>query len=101
MPARFKLHVEMIPRPLWGRNLRSDVEGIGKHRWMKLRKQAIDACDGKCVICGSSQELHGHEVWKYQERKTVGRATLLRVDVLCWTCHNITHWGNTVNRLSM
>jgi hypothetical protein len=62
---------------------------------MKLRKQAMTACDGKCVICGSTQKLHGHEVWKYEERKTVGRATLVRVNVICWTCHNITHWGNT------
>lgn len=90
----------MVPGPLWGRNLRS-AEGIGEYRWKKLRRQAIDECGGKCVICGSSERLHGHEVWRYQERKTVGQAELLRVDVICWTCHNITHWGNTVRLIML
>jgi hypothetical protein len=49
VPARFKLRVDMIPGPLWGMNLRSDAEGIGKHRWKKVRKQAIEACGGKCA----------------------------------------------------
>ncbi len=86
----------MVPGPLWGVNLRSDTDGVGKHRWRKLRGLAIERCGGKCAICGSPEKLHGHEVWKYEEKKTVGRAKLLRVDVICWTCHNITHWGNTV-----
>jgi hypothetical protein len=94
--SRLKLQVDMVPGPLWGMNLRSETHGIGKHRWKKVRKQAIEACGAKCAICGSSQKLHGHEVWEYEEKRTVGRATLLRVDVICWTCHNITHWGNTV-----
>jgi len=42
---------------------------------------------GRCTICGSPEKLRGHEVWKYEEKKTVGRAILLRVDALCWTCH--------------
>jgi hypothetical protein len=96
MRSRYKLQVDMAPGPLWGVNLRSNVEGIGPYRWKRVRQQAITACGGKCTICGSGDKLHGHEVWKYEEKKTVGRATLLRVDVICWTCHNIMHWGNTV-----
>jgi hypothetical protein len=101
MHPSFKLQVDMVPGPLWGVNLRSNVEGIGPHRWNKVRQQAIIACGGKCTICGSGDKLHGHEVWKYEEKKTVGRATLLRVDVMCWTCHNITHWGNTVRLIAI
>lgn len=96
MVARFKLRVDMVPGDLWGRNLRSDAEGIGQYRWKKLRKRIIEECGGKCAICGSIEKLHGHEVWKYEEKKRFGRATLVRVDIICWTCHNITHWGNTV-----
>jgi hypothetical protein len=94
--TRFKLQVDMIPEPLWGMNLRSATDGLGKHRWKKVRNQAIEECGGKCAICGSTQKLHGHEVWRYEEKKAVGKATLECVDVICWTCHNITHWGNTV-----
>lgn len=86
----------MVPQPLWGVNLRSDTEGIGKSRWRKVREQAIEACGARCAICGSSEKLHGHEIWRYVEKKTVGYATLLGVNIICWTCHNITHWGNTV-----
>jgi hypothetical protein len=50
VPARFKLQVDMISGPLWGMNLRSNTDGIGKHRWKKVRKQAIEACGGKCAI---------------------------------------------------
>jgi hypothetical protein len=96
MPSRFRLQVDMVPRPLWGVNLRSNIDGLGRNRWEKVRQQAIETCGGKCTICGSAEKLRGHEVWKYEEKKTVGRAILLRVDALCWTCHNITHWGNTV-----
>jgi hypothetical protein len=92
--------VDLVPGPLWGVNLRSNTEGLGTYRWRKLRKHAIQECGGKCVICGSDQRLHGHEVWKYEEKKTVGRATLVRVDVICWTCHNITHWGNTARLIA-
>jgi len=95
MSRRFKLRIELVPKPLYGRNLRSETEGIGVSRWRRLRLQAVEACGGKCVVCGSTDKLHGHEVWQYEEKKTVGIATLLRVDVVCRTCHNIEHWGNT------
>ncbi|WP_315751269.1 hypothetical protein [Bradyrhizobium sp. SZCCHNS3055] len=40
--------------------------------------------------------MHGHEVWKYEEDKAACTATLLKVDAVCRTCHNIGHWGNTL-----
>jgi hypothetical protein len=96
MVRRLKLRLELVPKPLYGRNLRSDIEGIGRARWKRLRLQTIDVCGGKCVICGATDKLHGHEVWKYEEKKTVGTATLVKLDVVCRTCHNISHWGNTL-----
>lgn len=86
MASRLRLRIDLVPGRLWGVNLRSQTEGLGDYRWRKLRKQLVEACGGACMICDSSQRLHGHEVWKYEERKTIGRATLPRVDVICWTC---------------
>ena len=93
---RLKLRLELVPKHLHRRNLRSETEGIGQARWKKLRLQSIEACGGKCIICEGTDKLHGHEVWKYDEKKTVGTATLLNVDAVCRTCHNIGHWGNTL-----
>jgi hypothetical protein len=97
---RFKLRIDLVPGPLSTVNLRSSTEGLGDYRWRKLRKQIVEECGGKCVICDSDQRLHGHEVWRYDEKKRVGRATLIRVDVICWTCHNIKHLGNTVRLIA-
>lgn len=89
-----KLRIEMVPEPLWGKNLRSD-EGLGRYRWDKLRK-AIMAERGKsCIICGSDEQPHGHEVWEYQETKKTGIARLIGVEIVCRDCHAIHHWGQT------
>lgn len=95
MARRLKLRLDLVPLPLHGRNLRSKTEGIGEGRWKRLRLFAIEQCGGKCVICGGADMLNGHEVWKYEEKKRVGLATLVRVDAVCRTCHNVSHWGMT------
>jgi hypothetical protein len=88
----------MVPEPLWGKNLRSN-EGLGRYRWDKLRK-AIMAERGKsCVICGSDDQPHGHEVWEYQETKKTGIARLIGVEIVCRDCHAIHHWGRTTRLL--
>jgi hypothetical protein len=99
MARRLKLRLDLVPEPLWEMNLRSPIHGLGRDRWNKLRKGIVQQYGDKCVICGSSEKLHGHEVWKYEEKKRAGKATLQRVDVVCWTCHNIMHWGNTVRMI--
>lgn len=101
MSRRLKLRIDLVPYPLFGRNLRSAKEGIGVGRWNALRLRSIKACGGKCVICGGTDKLHGHEVWKYEEKKRVGLATLIKVDAVCRTCHNISHWGNTSRLIMM
>src|SRR5260370_15023545 len=94
--GRLRLRIELIPKPLWEQNLRLR-EGLGKERWGKLRRKVIEANGARCTICGARERLHGHEVWDYQEKKTVGTATLLRVDIICIDCHDIHHWGRTTN----
>jgi len=93
-PARtpLKLRVELIPKPLWEQNLRVR-DGLGKARWDKLRRQLIEKHGARCAICGATEHLHGHEIWDYREKKTVGTVVLLRVEIVCGDCHDIHHWG--------
>jgi hypothetical protein len=92
--GRLKLRIEMIPKLLWERNLRLR-DGLGKARWDKLRRQIIAKQGAHCAICGATKQLHGHEVWEYRGKKTVGTALLLRIEIVCVDCHDICHWGRT------
>jgi len=89
-----RLRIELIPKPLWDLNLRSR-EGLGKKRWDKLRLELIEANGAHCKTCGCAAR-NGHEVWAYREKKTVGTALLLRVEIVCIDCHDIHHWARTV-----
>ena len=90
-----KLSIELIPKALWEQNLRSG-EGLGKGRWDKLRRELTKEHGSRCAICGAiGKRLHGHEVWDYREKKTVGTSVLLRVEIVCVDCHDIHHWART------
>jgi hypothetical protein len=56
-----------------------------------------EAGQTSCAICGGTERLHGHEVWKYRERPRPKQsiAKLVRVEMICQKCHNINHWGLT------
>jgi hypothetical protein len=93
--GNLKLRIELVPKPLWGRNLRSN-DGLGKKRWDKLRHKLVESDGARCAICGNTEKkLNGHEVWDYREKKTVGTAALLRVEIVCVDCHDIHHWART------
>jgi hypothetical protein len=90
-----KLGIELVPKPLWEHTLRSN-EGLGKPWWGKLRRGLIKKRGPCCAICGViGKRLHGHEVWGYREKKTIGLAVLLRVEIVCIDCHDVHHWGRT------
>jgi hypothetical protein len=92
--GRLKLRIELIPKPLWEQNLRLH-DALGKGRWDTLRRKLIKTNGAQCAICGATERLHGHEIWEYREKKTVGTALLLRVEIVCIDCHDIHHWGRT------
>lgn len=95
MTKALKLRIELVPAPLWGINLRSNKTGLGKWRWTKLRRRALESCGGKCIICKSPIKPQGHEVWEYRDRPRVCIAKLVRVEIVCQACHHINHWGRT------
>lgn len=90
-----------MPEPLWGINLRSK-DGLGKDRWDALRRELKESEQTSCVICGSTDRLHGHEVWEYRDRPKPQRsiAKLLRVEMVCRKCHDVKHWGSTIKLIA-
>ena len=71
--ADLRLRIEMIPRPLWGRNVRTMM---GPTQWRKLTA-LLEKKHLGCNICGSLQgPFHAHEEWDYKEGRSRGVATL-------------------------
>lgn len=87
-----KLRIQLVPKPLFGQNLRS---ALGKGRWDKLRRKLIEANGARCKICGNTERLHSHEIWSYREKSDVASAVLLKVEITCINCHDICHWART------
>ena len=98
---RLKLKCEFVPMPLWGFNLRAD-QGLGKGRWDTLRRKLKESGQTSCVICGSADRLHSHEVWEYHDRSKPepSIAKLLRVEMVCRKCHDVKHWGSTLKLIA-
>src|SRR6266446_8646847 len=91
--VRPRLHIEMVPGPLWGMNLRSK-DRLG-NRWRKLRKSILAERGPACAICGNEANPHGHEIWTYEEKRRTGIARLIGIEIICGDCHSIHHWGVT------
>jgi hypothetical protein len=94
MARKFSLRIELVPKPLWGQNLRSNRVGLGPYRWLALSRN-VRAELGRCSICASKKRLQGHEIWQFSERPHSGVATLTNVNAICTVCHSIQHWGRT------
>ncbi len=87
-----KLRIQLVPKPLFERTLR---EALGKARWDQLRHKLIETNGAHCEICGSTERLHGHEVWMYREKNGSATAVLLKVQIICIDCHDIRHFART------
>jgi hypothetical protein len=88
----YKLTIELVPKPLWGQNLRTD---LGPDRWDHVRTQVYKNAGYRCEICGGRGPAHPvecHEVWDYS---VPGIQRLERMVALCPACHSVKHWGRT------
>jgi hypothetical protein len=95
-----RLKIELIPRPLWGQNMRAE-KFMGVTQWRKLRATLLEKAKPGCAICDSQKgSLQGHEEWDYVEGKSSGIAVLKRINLVCQDCHSIHHIGRT-HRLLM
>lgn len=89
------LRMQMVPAPLWGRNLRAILPQ--NTVWRELRAVLLAASEMTCATCGKKvtegKALKAHEEWVYFERVDPAVAWLRRVSLLCFHCHAVEHPG--------
>lgn len=87
----YKLTIELVPRTIWYRNLRSILPA---RQWDKLRKETYKRVGYKCEICGGKGDkwpVECHEKWHYDDQTHT--ATLVGLFGLCPSCHECKHAG--------
>lgn len=88
------LVVELVPKSMWGFNLRSELT---KAQWDKIRKAVYERAGHRCEICGGKGSKHpveAHERWVYDDTTHVQK--LVGVEALCPMCHKVRHLGRTI-----
>ena len=84
-----KLSIELVPRPCWGNNVRSQLTDV---EWDVIRSMVYHLADNTCETCGKqTTRLHAHEVWSYNEKTKVQK--LVGLKALCARCHEVKHYG--------
>lgn len=89
------LSVELIPKPLFGENLRNRLTG---GQWEKCKKFAKEASDGVCGVCGgvgAKGRVDCHERWEWIEDAELHVQKLVGLIALCPRCHGAKHYGRT------
>lgn len=67
---------------------------LGSGHWKKLRRQAFERDNWKCIKCGSELNLRGHHL-KY--RGNLHACTVDDIQTLCRRCHDRKHRGRKFN----
>lgn len=81
-----RIEIELVPRPLWGKNLHNKPE------WDSIRKWSYNRARHKCSICNSEKlSVHAHEKWEYDDVRHV--QSLVDIECLCELCHLVKHIG--------
>jgi hypothetical protein len=98
-----RLRIELVPPPLWGKNLRSYLTDS---RWANLREAVWQIGDFTCKICGQKANreaglgVNAHEDWRYNDDDTPAVASLTRLDCICTLCHHVHHIGQVRNMIA-
>lgn len=89
-----RLAVELVPKSMWGINLRALLR---RTDWDKVRRATYAKAGDRCEICGGSgrrRPVECHEVWYFDDSRSIQRLIGLRA--LCPTCHLATHYGRAI-----
>jgi hypothetical protein len=91
LAPRTLLTVELVPSTCWFSNLRSE---LSTDDWDRLRRHVYERAGDRCEICGrrgSEHPVECHEIWEYDEDRSVQR--LAGLVALCPSCHEAKHIG--------
>ncbi len=94
-PPTLVLSVGLVPKPLWGKSL---AQLLPRHVWRQVREHVLAISSHRCVVCRSTGNLVGDEVWAYDDATHVAR--LVSVRALCRMCHHVKHLGRSGRVLS-
>lgn len=93
--SNLKLEIELIPEHSWGKSL---ANLLPKEDWDRLRRKVYKRYNWTCQICNAyGVQVHCHESWSWNDKKRIQK--LVDLKCLCGDCHNIKHWGRTINLL--
>ncbi len=85
---KLKLTPELIPYRMHYKNVRAV---LSEADWRNLAKTIYKESNYKCDICGARERLECHEVWQFNDRKSV--QALVGLTTLCSDCHRVKHIG--------
>jgi len=91
-----RLSVEMIPRPIFGENLRNRLSHA---EWERCKDYAKAESGGVCGICsgaGARGRVDCHERWEWNETVKPHVQKLIGLIALCPRCHGATHFGRAL-----
>lgn len=88
-----ELRLELVPKPLWGTNLRS----LLPKEWPLISRTQRRRAEGRCEIClrpTPFQHLDCHEKWEYNDAART--QILVGLEAICKMCHDAKHYGHTM-----
>ena len=89
-----KLKVELVPEPLWEKNLRTLLK---ESEWTLVRQYALVMANDTCQVCSARRGNEGvtkllcHEQWTYDDKKNIQKLT--GVQITCFMCNLVNHRG--------
>lgn len=89
---KLKLELEPVPASSWGISL---ANKLPKKEWDRLRREAYQAANYQCMICGAlGSRLNAHERWVFNDKKRVQQ--LKELVCCCDLCHDVCHFGRSL-----
>lgn len=102
LPKKFQAVPDLIPRSMWGKNVRSEFA----EDWPSISAQVREKNGFRCESCGhrgvDTSEMHCHEEWRWgidKDTGITGVQQLVALRCICQKCHDFIHIGRSMKAL--
>ena len=85
---RLKLTIDLIPKSCWKTSIRKSMP---ESEWNEISQDVIKKANNACEICGSEKKVVCHEVWKYDDKKSIQKLNGFKA--ICRMCCAVEHFG--------